>query len=366
MAGPNSRLTEPYVILLLLSNGAHRNVDEVRAIDDPEQQNYQWTCFNRLKVRPLRQRIDAHHHLWKLGHFPYDWLSPDAPPRPFGDHTGIKHDYLASDYARDMAGTGVVASVFVESSANAPGAGEVEWVEGQADGGSMPAASVGYVDLRRPDAGEVLSGFQRSPRMRGIRMSLAWDATRPRWRFVETPDIMGTPEFRRGLAELDRRGLVFDTLVVPAQLAELAGVARAFPDLQIVVNHLGTPLHDTPQDVAEWSEGMRACAACPNMAVKLSGLWVIDRGWAPERIAGPVRMVVEAFGAGRCMWTSNYPVEKLMCRVDDQLRNLEAVLEDLPEEDKDMIFRGTAARVYRIPSAAEAAAVDGARQSVAR
>jgi len=314
----------------------------------------------------LRRRIDAHHHLWKLGRFPYDWLAPGAPQRPFGDHTGLKQDYLAADYARDMAGTGVVASVFVEGSAAAPGAAELEWVDEVAGDGALPAASVGYADLRQPDIGETLAAFQRSRRMRGIRMSLAWDPARPRWRFVETPDIMPTPEFRRGLSELARRGLVFDTLVVPGQLAQLAALAGANPELQIVLNHLGTPLRETAEDIAQWTQGMRACARCPNIAVKLSGLWVIDRGWAPERIGGPVRMVVDEFGPDRCMWTSNYPVEKLMCRVDDQIRNLEAVLEGLSEADKDMIFCGTGARIYRVEPSAAAAAVDGAPQSIAR
>lgn len=317
------------------------------------------------KDRLLRQRIDAHHHLWKLGHLPYDWLSPDAPPRPFGDHAGIKQDYLPADYARDMAGTGVVASVFVEANAGAPGASEIEWVDEVAGDGSFPAASVGYVDLCRPDVGEVLARFQRSRRMRGIRMSLCWDEQRPRWRFVQTPDIMATPEFRRGLSELARRGLVFDTLVVPRQLAELAGVARANPDLQIVINHLGTPLRDTSQDVADWTDGILACAQQPNVAMKLSGLWVLDRGWAPEHIAGPVRLVVDRFGPDRCMWTSNYPVEKLMCSVDDQIGNLEAVLDDLSEGDKDLIFCGTAARIYRVDLPGVAAAVDAPRHSVA-
>jgi predicted TIM-barrel fold metal-dependent hydrolase len=84
----------------------------------------------------------------------------------------------------------------------------------------------------------------------------------------------------------------------------------------------------------------------------LSGLWPLDRQWRPERIAGPVRLVVDLFGPERCLWASNYPVEKLMCPVLDQISNLETVLDGLPEKDKDLIFRGTAERVYRIPQVA--------------
>lgn len=317
-----------------------------------------------MKDGSVRQRIDAHHHLWQLGRFPYAWLAPGSPPRPFGDHTALKKDYLVADYARDMAGIGVVASVFVEASAGGPGASELDWVDAVAGDRSLPAVSVGHADLRRPDIGAVLSVFQRSARMRGIRMSLAWDG-RPWWRFVESPDIMLAPEFLHGLSELTRRELAFDTLVVPGQLSQLANVARANPDLQIVINHLGTPLRETVEDIAQWTEGMRDCARCANMSIKLSGLWVLDRGWAPEHIAAPVRMVIDLFGPHRCMWATNYPVEKLMCPVVDQIRNLDTVLDDLSEDEKDTIFRRTAARIYRIPLPDRTIAVDGSRRTVA-
>ncbi|MGN6468148.1 MAG: amidohydrolase family protein [Rhizobiaceae bacterium] len=296
----------------------------------------------------MRQTIDAHHHLWQLGRFPYGWLAPNSPPRPFGDHSGLKRDYLVADYRRDMQAAGVVASVFVEANTDAPGAAEIEWVDEIAADSALPAVAIGRVDLRRPDVSEVLSAFSKSRRMRGIRMSLCWD-DRPQWRFIDRPDVMLTPEFRRGLAELTRRDMVFDVLVVPGQLSQLAGLARANPDQRIVLNHLGTPLFESADDEAAWTAGMRECARSPNIAVKLSGLWPLDRQWRPERIAGPVRLVVELFGPERCLWASNYPVEKLMCPVLDQIRNLEAVLDDLPESDKDMIFRRTAARIYGIP-----------------
>jgi predicted TIM-barrel fold metal-dependent hydrolase len=295
----------------------------------------------------VRPRIDAHHHLWQLGRFPYAWLAPDSPPRPFGDHGGLKKDYLVTDYLRDIAGTGVVASVFVEANAGARGAAEIEWVDVVAGGGTVPAASVGSVDLRRPDLPAILAALGGSPRMRGIRMSLCWDE-RPQWRFIDGPDVMLAPEFRAGLAELTRRDLLFDVLVMPGQLRQLASLARANPEQRIVLNHLGTPWFDNRRDEADWNDGMRECARCRNVNVKLSGLWPLDRGWKPERIAGPVRLVIDLFGAERCMWASNYPVEKLMCPIVDQIRHLEEVLDDLSEDEKDLVFGGSAARIYRI------------------
>jgi predicted TIM-barrel fold metal-dependent hydrolase len=314
----------------------------------PENRTSNGSVLNEPEDLPLRPTIDAHHHLWQLGRFPYAWLAPGSPPRPFGDHSRLKRDYLVADYLSDMAGAGVIASVFVEANAGASGAAEVEWVDTAAPDTALPAAAIGSVDLRRPDIAETLAALARSPRMRGIRMSLCWNE-RPQWRFIDGPDVMLAPEFRRGMAELTRRGMVFDVLVVPGQLSQLAGLAHANPEQQIVINHLGTPWFETAADEAAWTAGMRECAGCANVAVKLSGLWPLDHKWRPERIAGPVRLVVDLFGPGRCLWASNYPVEKLMCPVVDQIRNLETVLEDLYEEDKDRIFRQTAERLYRIP-----------------
>jgi predicted TIM-barrel fold metal-dependent hydrolase len=296
-------------------------------------------------MAPPRRRIDAHHHLWDLRRFPYHWLAPDSPPRPFGDHGSLKRNYLLADYRADIAGSGIVASVFMEANAGAAEAAEIEWLDEIAEDARLPAVGVGSVDLRRPDVAALLSRFQRSPRMRGVRMSLCWDR-RPQWRFIDRPDVMQTKEFRAGLAVLTQRGLVFDVLVVPAQLAQLAELASANPDQAIVIDHLGTPWFETAADREAWRSGMRACSRCRNVAVKISGLWTLDRQWRPEVIAEPVRLVVDLFGPDRCLWGTNLPVEKLMCPVPAQLASLEDVLADLSEDEKDGIFRGSAAGIY--------------------
>jgi predicted TIM-barrel fold metal-dependent hydrolase len=296
----------------------------------------------------LRPTIDAHCHLWQLGRFPYVWLAPDAPPRPFGDHGALKRDYLLPDYLNDTKDAGIVGAVFVEANSGAPAAAEIGWVEEVArNGRNLPTVAVASVDLRRPDTGDVLAELKRMPRMRGVRMSLCWHE-QPRWRFIERPDVMLEHEFRSGLAALTRHDLVFDALVVPRQLPQLAHLARANPEQAIVLNHLGTPWFEGPADRDAWREGIRDCARCPNICVKISGLWSLDRQWRPEIIGEPVGFVVDLFGPERCMWASNLPVEKLMCPVDDQLRSLEHVLDGLAEAEKDMIFRTTAMRVYRM------------------
>jgi predicted TIM-barrel fold metal-dependent hydrolase len=292
----------------------------------------------------LRPIIDAHHHLWQLGRFPYEWLSPDSPPRPFGDHTALKRDYLLSDYLRDIAGTGIVGSVFVEANAGAP-ASEIEWVDDVAGEGGLPTVSIGRADLRDPEIDRLLQRLKRSPRVRGVRMSVCWDP-RPQWQFIDRPGAMLTEAFRSGLATLTRHGLLLELLLVPQQLAELVEVARNNPEQTIVIDHLGTPAFEGPRDFATWKDGMRRCARYKNVHVKISGLWPLDRRWRPQAIEEPVRTVVDLFGPDRCLWASNYPVEKLMCPLKDQLGNLESVLGGLSEAEKEMMFATTANRLY--------------------
>lgn len=299
-------------------------------------------------MRFVQHIIDAHHHLWLLGRFPYKWLAPEAPPRPFGDHTAAKRNYLLADYCSDIGGIGIGGSVFVEANSGASATSEIDWVDEIAGERRLPTAAVGNLDLRRPDAARILSAFGRSPRMRGIRMSLCWDE-RQQWRFIDRPDVMLSGEFRSGFAALTRSGLVFDVLVVPGQLQQLADLARDNPDQIIVLNHLGTPWFEKAADKAAWKEGMKACARCRNISVKISGLWALDRGWRPEVIQKPVRYVIDLFGPERCLWGSNLTLEKLMCPIRDQIRSLnEVAMGHLAESDKDMIFRSTASRIYRI------------------
>jgi predicted TIM-barrel fold metal-dependent hydrolase len=295
----------------------------------------------------LRPVVDSHHHLWKLGRHPYAWLAPESPPRPFGDHTALKRDYVLNDYLRDIDGLNVVASVFVEANSGAPAA-EIEWVDEIAAGSKLPNASVGNLDLRAAEVKRLVAQFRRSPRLRGVRMSLAWHERNLAWRFTDRPDVMASREFRDGLKVLTDHGLVFDTVVVPQQLSQLAELARAHPEQVIVIDHLGTPWFESDADRVSWSAGMKACAACPNVHVKLSGLWTLDHGWRVEVIGAPVKYVVDLFGPERCMWASNFPVEKLMCSLRDQLINLEEVLDHLSEDQKDRVFRRTAKQVYRL------------------
>jgi len=133
-----------------------------------------------------------------------------------------------------------------------------------------------------------------------------------------------------------------------AQLGQVSELAQEFPDLQIAINHLGQPRTSQFAAAGLWRDGIAQASARPNIVIKLSGLWTIDRAWRPDILAPFVRHVLSAFGAGRCMYGSNLPIEKVLVTPHLQIpRLLEAL--DLPSEaERDAIFRRTAAHFYRL------------------
>jgi predicted TIM-barrel fold metal-dependent hydrolase len=296
--------------------------------------------------------VDAHHHLWDLKRFPYPWLKPDAPPRPFGDHSSIKRDYLPDDYRYDTDGLRIVASVHVEAASGAadPG-GESAWLEEMRISHGVPSASIAHADPAASALARDLDAICRSPGVRGVRAGIAWRAD-SRWKFAAGPAVTRTPEFRSGVAEIARRGLLLELVLLPEQLPEIAEIADAFPDLTIVANHLATLQIDIPGMTEIWRRGILQAAGCRNICIKISGLWSIARDWDPDLLRSPIRFVVDAFGPERCMWGSNLPVERQMCGAARQIGVLEAILGDRRGATSRAVLGDTARRIYRIGEAA--------------
>jgi len=185
---------------------------------------------------------------------------------------------------------------------------------------------------------------------------------------------MADPRFSEALHHFPRLGLSFDAWLYYPQLGDLTALARAHPRTCFVMNHAGGPLGLGPyagrreQAFAEWAAGMRTLALCPNVQVKLGGLAMITTGatfhtesappssttlaavWAPY-----LELCIEAFGVERCMFESNFPVDKAMCSYRVTWNAFKRVVQGATVEEKAALFHDTAARVYRLvppPSAA--------------
>ena len=307
----------------------------------------------------LPDRIcDAHHHLWEVSSAPY----------------------VVADLLADTATVaGVTSTVFVECGAfyreSGPEhlrvVGETDWVAANAD--PITKVIVGAADLRLGKlAEEALDAHIAAAggRFRGIRHRATWDPSpliRP-----STPDpgphLLADPQFRDGMRALAARNLSFDAWIYFPQLPEVADLARACPDVTIVLNHLGGPIvlgpyTDRGEVLRRWRELIVDVAACPNVVVKLGGIGMPLYGmtWhkhpspptaatVAEAWRDPIRLCIELFGADRCMFESNFPVDKFSMDYATLWNAFDLISADLSPTERSALFHDTAASVYRIPS----------------
>ena len=318
-------------------------------------------------IEPGIPILDPHHHLW------------DRPD----------NRYLLDELTRDLAGGHNVAqTVFIECHSmyrkdgpqEMAAVGETEFVQGvaaqSASGGYGATAAVAGIvsnaDLSLGDAvAPVLEAHMTagSNRFRGIRFSLAWDAspeiTMARAR---TQGLIQDPKLREGFAYLQRYGLSFDALVYHPQLTELVDLANAFPDVTIILNHIGRPLGTGPyagqrdQVFEDWKRGITAIAACPNVVVKVGGLGNTISGFdwhqralppasteLARTIAPYYLFCIERFGANRCMFESNFPVDKASYSYTVVWNAFKRITKDFSKGELTDLFHNTAARAYRLP-----------------
>jgi predicted TIM-barrel fold metal-dependent hydrolase len=290
--------------------------------------------------------IDAHHHIWRLNDLP--WLSGPQAPRIFGPYKPICRDYSIDEFRSDMAGCDIVKSVYVQTNWPAgKGYDEARWVQSVSDATGWPHANVAHADLADPDVGSLIKRLAQLPATRGIRQQLHWHEN-SQYRFAPHPDVMNDVDWRRGLAMLADHGLLFELQIFTDQMANGARLARSFPDTIFVLEHAGMLEDMTPRGWQLWREGMMALAECPNVNVKLSGLGTFVHACRAEVMGPIVRAAVTMFGADRCFYGSNFPIEKLWTDYDTLYRTFRNTIAHLNESEQVAILHDTAARLYRV------------------
>ncbi len=311
---------------------------------------------------------DPHHHLWEFR------------PEP-----AAYQRYLLPELVADMTrGHNVRSTVFIEVRAryrpDGPvelrPVGEVEWVEGLATGASgqygsfqAVAAIVGAADLKLGDrVRPVLEALQAaSPtRFRGIRHTVTWDPY-PEVDNREQEGVLATADYRAGARVLAQMGLSLDTGVCFPQLPELAAFARAVPELTIVLNHLGGlqrvgPYGNRDEEVLPaWRSGIATLADCPNVYMKLGGIGMPRVGFDWHRREKPIgseelassmapiiSYLIEQLGPDRCMFESNFPVDKVSFSHHILFNGFKRFSAGYSASERAALFHDTAARAYRI------------------
>jgi predicted TIM-barrel fold metal-dependent hydrolase len=288
--------------------------------------------------------VDAHQHFWDPTRHYYPWLC-DEPPIPFryGDYRAIRRTYLPPDYRADAAPIVAEKSVYVEAEWNpADPVGEMRYIDTLRCEYGLPTVAVAQAWLDADDAASVLEqqaafSFVRSVRHKPRANRSPSDAA---------PGGMSDARWRSGYARLGRLGLRFDLQTPWWHLAEATRLAADFPATQIILNHTGLPADRSAEGLAGWSRAMRAFAACPNVAVKISGLGQPGQAWSVAANGDIVREVIELFGPARCMFASNFPVDGVCASFGTIFNGWREIVRDFSAAEQRALFRDNAIRIY--------------------
>lgn len=290
--------------------------------------------------------IDAHHHIWRQDDLP--WLKGPMRPRIFGPYEEIRRDYPIEEYLDDIAGCGVEKSVYVQANwAPDRFEDEVAWVQGEADRAGWPHAIVGYADFLADDVRPQLDRLKAYPLMRGVRMQLHWHENEL-YRFAKEPDLCLDPTLQKNVAHLADYDWIFELQVFSSQMAGAAQLAMACPEVTFVLQHAGMLEDTSDEGRAAWHTALAMLAACPNVVCKLSGFGTFIHRNDPAHILEMITTAHALFGQERCLFGSNFPIEKLWTGYGDLIAAFQKGASALRSEARSAIFSATAARVYRI------------------
>jgi predicted TIM-barrel fold metal-dependent hydrolase len=293
--------------------------------------------------------IDAHQHFWNLDRNPHPWLA-DEPPANFryGDVAPLRRNYLPKDYFADSAGHRVVATVHMEAEWDPRDpVGETKWLAELRKETGFPTAAIGQAWFFREDIADVLAGHAAFDFMRGVRQKPRAAAS-PAEVKIGAPGSMSDPRWRKGYALLEQHRLSYDLQAPWWHMAEAADLARDFPRIPIIINHTALPADRSAEGLAGWRKALETVAAQPNVSLKISGIGLRGEQWSMEKNAPIVRDAIRIFGADRCMFASNFPVDGLVGSFDTIFSGFKATVADLPEAQQRALFHDNAKRIYRL------------------
>jgi L-fuconolactonase len=276
-------------------------------------------------------QVDAHQHFWRLSRGDYGWLTPELAP--------IHRDFGPADLRPLTRAAGVERTVLVQA---APTEAETGFLLELAEEEPLVAGVVGWVDFEAEDAAHRIAALAARPKLVGLRPMMQ-DMADDRWMLRE--------ELAPALRAMAEEGLTFDALVFPRHLPTLSEFAHRYPGLDIVIDHAAKP------DIAagardSWARDIGAIAGETRLVCKLSGLITeAGPGWSAEQLRPYVEILLEAFGADRLMWGSDWPVVNLAGSYASWRTAAETLLAGRSDDERAAIFGQTASVFYGLDRA---------------
>ena len=287
-----------------------------------------------------RDFIDCHFHLWDLQEpgLYYCWLMPDGEDPQLGDRLEeLKGTtYLIDDYIAETRQANVTSAVHLQAAIGSEDpVKETAWIQAAVDRTGFPLAIVGYTDLKHPDAGKELERHCRYANTRGIRD------------FSEG-DYLVDHDFHRGYAMLADFDLVASLSIDWEAMPKARDLAQKFPHIPLVLDHCGEPSARDDEYFENWRNGMRTVAQAENITCKISGLGMADNDWTVDSIRRWVLTCIDVFGPQRCIFGTNWPVDKMYSTYDVLINAYTELVADFTDDEQDAMFSKNASTLYRI------------------
>jgi len=271
--------------------------------------------------------LDSHVHLWDLAVREQAWIPAGSP---------LRRSFDVCDLRSALAGTPVTAVILVQAMNDADETADLICCAENVD---IIRGVIGWTDMRSPDFALALSALMSTGRLLGLRHQALAEADPAGW--------LRSPEARRSLAILDAAGLPFDLMIRPAHFAAALEAARDHPSLQLVLDHLGKP-PVASGELEPWASGVRALAAEPNIACKLSGLQTIaSPDWTYGELAPYIDVALEAFGPARLIFGSDWPVSSQAASYSRVCEVAQVACSALSGPERTAVLAGNGRAIYR-------------------
>ena len=296
--------------------------------------------------------VDAHHHLWDLNNkdTKYSWLMVTEGEAFFGDYAAIRKNYLLEDYIEDTKSQNIIKSVHVQAKHDDDKpVNETAWLQNLADTHSskLPNAIVAFADFSKNNVSEILDAHQEYKNTRGIRQILSYNKDEPKYSHA-TEDFMKNSSWVENFKHIRNRNLSFDIQIYKHQMEDAVNLANKYNDVLFILNHTGEPCYQSKEYIESWEENMKKLAKCENVVAKISGLGMFDPQWTIDSTRIFVEKTIQIFGIERCMFASNFPVDKIFNSFDTYWNSFKEITKNYSENDKNLLFSSNAEKYYRI------------------
>jgi L-fuconolactonase len=275
-------------------------------------------------------RIDSHQHFWRFDQAAYPWIQPSMAV--------LRRDYLPDDLAPLIAASGIEGVIAVQAQQTVE---ETRWLLSLAAEHPFIRGVVGWAPLVDPGVEAVLDELARRPALKGIRHILH-----------DEPDdrYMLREDFGRGVAGLERHGLVYDILIFAKHLPATIELVDRHPRQSFVVDHVAKPAIAAARFDSAWAGHLRELSRRPQVTCKLSGMVteVRDPQWSAATLAPYVETALEAFGAERLLFGTDWPVCLLRCGYGDWTGAVAGFISQLSDSEQRAIMGDNATRIYRL------------------